>query len=330
MPLDNTNTQSTDTTATNAAETAVTTPQTNAQAEVNTSASVSTPPAVTTKADIVAELKRRKAERESNKSESTSPAPAETKIDGSEAATAGAPSTETPASRFDEDTIAMANAYGVDVEQFTDDASARSAVKLIAERYAVERQNETYQEPVEETPVEEIDRSQLDAKTAAYIKKLEAEQARDRERAEAYERQVVEANQNQINQLWADSTRRAIKLVDELAHPSLGVTGKTTPLQNAAREAVFKTAGRLLTGFLREGRDAPPIEVVVRTALELTGIPTKRSTTAVAKTLPPGPTPAATPKQLKLPTKKQPHDPLGIMQDETFRRGIQEIFGSRS
>lgn len=292
-----------------------------AQAAVTTSASASTPPAALTKAEVVAALKQKNAERAAAAAAETPP-PAATPVATSE--------TPAPAaSKYDEDTIAMAQAYGVDVNGFADDASARNAVKLIAERYAFANQQVPQEEVEDEQVVDEIDKTVLDAKTAQYIKKLEAQSAKQQELLLAQHQAAQQAEAQYIDNLWADSTRRSIALVDGLAHPALGVSGKTTPLQDAGREAVFKTAGRLLNGFLREGRNPPAIEVVVRTALELNGIPSKKPATPNAKSLPPGPTAAQPAKKINLPTVRRPHDPLGIMQDESFRRAVPEIFAGR-
>ena len=303
------------------------------QAAVAASASASTPPAPTTKAEIVAALKAKNAERAAAAAAKAT----ETQADNAPvvndtpasdtAATTGA--SDQTQSKFDEDTVAMAAAYGVPLDGFADDASARNAVKLIAERYAIEQP--TYVEnEVEEDEEEGFDKSALDAPTAAYIKKLEQEVAQSQRQLQEIREAQEQIERQNIDRLWSDTTKRAVALVDSLAHPALGTSGKTTPLQNAAREAVFKTTGRLLNGFLREGREAPAIEVVLRTALELNGIPSKKPVTPAAKSLPPGATAAVPAKQLKLPTIKKPHDPLGIMQDETFRRGVAEIFAGRS
>lgn len=247
---------------------------------------------------------------------------------------ASTPAVETKVqSKFSEDLAQLGSAYGVDVNEFSGESDARAAIKLVAGKYAkiglnspATQKNEVAKPKVETE--EGFDETALDAKTSAYVKKLRKDAESARRESEEYQRGQEQARQEQTNTAWGQVMERANSVMDSVASHDFGVKNEVNSVQQIKRETVMKTAGAILQGMVASGHAVPAIEKVMETALLLNGYTVSKSQkTSTKASLPPGGVTAAEVKKPASLVIRKPYDPLQVMNDPSFRAGLNEIFG---
>lgn len=198
-------------------------------------------------------------------------------VDGTDAQTGPATSTEPEAPKPDAWKDDFKNTYGFDAGGYSTKDDAFQALKDITERFALAGLNQkapivddfpTVQPPAAKT---EPEFDENDPTLSPEIKKLLAankvlqEQIRQREIAAEQAQAQYDARVRQ------EVLTRAVGAVDKLASPKYGVGATRTYTQQKALQALLQTADDIYKGMLVAGQQVPTIETIMNLAVRHDG-----------------------------------------------------------
>lgn len=228
----------------------------------------------------------------------------------------------------------LSTVYGLDLSGFSSPADARAAARLLAEQYAQAglaiSQELSYLPPVPkpEAPTSQFDEVLADPTLDPAIKqKLAAAKQQYDQQLQAYDAAIQQQQTRFQETRQAEVRSRAGVALDKFASPKYGVAGARTVSQQIATQNVFKVAEAIIDGMVQRGARIPPIEAVVQMAVDLDGgAASAQKTSDAAKAL--GQKSRATSNAVTLGPKSRvnkPYDPLGVLNDDSFRAGLRAI-----
>lgn len=200
----------------------------------------------------------------------------------------GQPAPEVPPTRAQQ----LSDALGIDLTQFSSEADAEVAARILVEGYAASGLNSQPAPPTPGPPavgppqpqqntapapaeVPELpDLEDVDPKVAAYLKQLTAESQQRNAELERYRQQQAQYAAQQRQQQDLEIAQRAHAAIDGWADAQYGTGQTATFAQQIARRNLLSTADAIINGMTARGQRVPTVERVIEMARLLQSGPT--------------------------------------------------------
>lgn len=256
-----------------------------------------------------------------------------------EAQPPAAPVATTPAApaekpKFSEEVTKAAQAFGVDISGFADDANAQHAINLAINQAAAIGSRPQIEQPQAEAPDDEDDEdfdfsTIQDAKVAAHVRKLQEQANGAVQFVKQLEQQQIAERQAIAKRTYDQLVDRAKKKIDSLKSSDFGVGDNITYPQQLQRRNLMDTTANIIAGARASGREVE-VEDAINAAMTLLGKKPGEEAAPAPKSLQPGslgPGGKPAPAQPYFPKVRPAWDLTGVTSDPNMQRGLAEIFG---